>query len=543
MTHNNFRAALLVSAASLVLSGCGGANDVASPGNGGVVINNPPPTATPTPTPTPAAGITPAGGCPTIADSQGLTDAGTITGPTGTWRVCSLPRTVRASITLPKVAGLLYQIPARVDVGCDGGFTAPTAGAPFTSTTANCATPLTSDTGVVLTIEPGVTLFGGSGASWLAINRGNRINAVGTATRPIIFTSRDNVLGLNSDASSGQWGGVVLLGRAPITDCNFGSIASNNCERDTEGATDPSRYGGTDSAYNAGRISYAQIRYSGFVLSANNELQSLTAQGVGTGTVMDHIHSHNSSDDALEFFGGSPRLKYLVATGAEDDNLDTDVGSKARFQYVVAIQRPGIGDAMIEADSDNSNDENIPRQNTMLANFTFNYRSVDGNSDGAAILLRGKTDYTMLNGVMTSPTNECLRISTTETATRGPNSALDEAGPPVFRSVNFECKTGAPYLAGTGVTVAQIQAAFGSGTNGNLDTFVSSLVNLYINGANETARPAVNPATFDPFFDATTFVGAVQNAANDWTAGWTCNSGTANFTGSTSGECLSLPTY
>ncbi len=542
MTHSSFRGALLLSAASLALSGCGGANDIASPGNGGVVINNPPPTPTPTPPPAPTT-ITPAGGCPTIADSQGLTDAGTISGPTGTWRVCSLPRTIRASITLPKVTGLLYQIPARVDVGCDGGFTRPTSSAPFTSTTASCTTPLTNDTNVVLTIEPGVTLFGGSGASWLAVNRGNRINAVGTVTRPIVFTSRDNVLGLNSDASSGQWGGVVLLGRAPITDCNFGSVASNNCERDTEGATDPSRYGGTDSTYNAGRISYAQIRYSGFVLSANNELQSLTAEGVGTGTVMDHIHSHNSSDDALEFFGGSPRAKFLVLVGAEDDNLDTDTGAKARFQHVIAIQRPGIGDAMIEADSDNSNDENIPRQNTMVANFTFNYRSIDGNSDGASILLRGKTDYTMLNGVMSSVTNECLRISTTDTATRAANPALDEAGPPVFRSVNFECKTGAPYLAGSGVTVDQIRAAFGPGTNNNLDSFVSSLVNLYINGPNETARPAVDAKAFDPFFDTTTYVGAVQNAANDWTQGWTCNSGTASFSMSTTGECLSLPTY
>ena len=542
MTHSSFRAALCLSAASLALSGCGGANDVASPGNGGVVINNPPPTPTPTPPPTPAT-ITPAGGCPTIADAQGLTDAGTISGPTGTWRVCSLPRTIRTSITLPKITGLLYQIPARVDVGCDGGFTRPTTAAPFTSTTANCTTPLTNDTNVVLTIEPGVILYGGAGASWLAVNRGNQINAVGTATRPIVFTSRDNVLGLNSDASSGQWGGVVLLGRAPTTDCNFGSIASNNCERDTEGATDPGRYGGTDNAYNAGRISFAQIRYSGFVLSGNSELQSLTTGGIGTGTVLNNIHSHNSSDDAIEFFGGSPRAKFLVMTGAEDDNLDTDTGAKGRFQHVIAIQRPGIGDAMIEADSDNSNDENVPRQNTFTANFTFNYRSIDGNSDGAAILLRGKTDYTMLNGVMTSPTNECLRISTADTATRAANPALDEAGPPVFRSVNFECKGGAPYLAGTGVTVADIASVFGSGTNGNLDSFVSSLVSLYINGPNETARPAVDPKTFDAFFDTTTYVGAVQNAANDWTVGWTCNSGTASFRNSTSGECLSLPTY
>ncbi|HBQ91672.1 MAG TPA: hypothetical protein DD795_01515, partial [Erythrobacter sp.] len=66
------------------------------------------------------------------------------------------------------------------------------------------------------TIEPGVILFS-SGSGWLNVNRGNTINANGTAARPIIFTSRDNVQGLNTANSSGQWGGVVLSGRAPVT--------------------------------------------------------------------------------------------------------------------------------------------------------------------------------------------------------------------------------------------------------------------------------------------------------------------------------------
>ena len=127
----NIHGLLLVGCSALALAGCG-PSDIASPGTGGdVVINNPAPTPTPTPTSSGGATVTPAAGCPTIADPQGLTDAGTITGPTGTWRVCSLPKLIRSSSTLPKLPGLLYQLPGRVDVGCDGGFTAPTAS--FTS--------------------------------------------------------------------------------------------------------------------------------------------------------------------------------------------------------------------------------------------------------------------------------------------------------------------------------------------------------------------------------------------------------------------------
>src|SRR5690606_9871053 len=118
----------------LALSACG-PEDIASPGSGGnITINNPAPAPTPAPTPAPGPSlVTPAGGCPTIADPQGLTDAGTITGPTGEWRVCTLPSVVRVSSTLPRVPGLLYQMNGRVNVGCDGGFSAPSAGAPYTS--------------------------------------------------------------------------------------------------------------------------------------------------------------------------------------------------------------------------------------------------------------------------------------------------------------------------------------------------------------------------------------------------------------------------
>ncbi len=199
---------------------------------------------------------------------------------------------------------------------------------------------LTADSAVTLTIQPGVVLFANSGPSWVNINRGNKINAVGTATAPIVFTSRDNVLGLNTDSSSGQWGGVVLSGRAQVTDCAApaatpGTVA---CERQTEGAVDPALYGGANNLDNSGTMSYVQIRYSGYILSSNVELQSLTTEGVGEGTKIDHIMAFNSSDDGAEFFGGHVGLKYYISVGAEDDNLDTDTGIKG--QLPVRDRRP-----------------------------------------------------------------------------------------------------------------------------------------------------------------------------------------------------------
>jgi hypothetical protein len=529
----NIHGLLLVGCSAIALAGCG-PSDIASPGSGGnVTINNPTPAPTPTPTPTGGALVTPAGGCPTIADPQGLTDGGTISGPTGTWRVCTLPSLLRVSSTLPKVAGVLYELNGRVNVGCDGGFAAPTTGAPYTSTTQGCTTPLTADTNVTLTIAAGAILYGKTGQSWLAVNRGNKIQAAGSATQPIVFTSRDNVQGLNDDNSQGQWGGVVLLGRGVVTGpCAAGSVGASTCERDTEGAADLARYGGADNAYNAGRMSYVQIRYSGFVLGSNSELQSLTLEGVGTGTTIDHFQSHNSSDDGTEIFGGAVNVKYYIAAGADDDSLDVDNGAQANVQYALLLQRPAKGDALFEIDS-NNNEADTPRTKLAVANFTALQPQTspdnEGSGDLAASLFRGNSDTTLINGIIATPNNECIRL----------NGSGATPATLVARSVVLQCNA-TKYLGSGTYNAAQVAAQFGSGANNNSDAFTPTLVSLFINGANETGVTATDPKATSAFFDTTAYIGAVRNSTDTWYSGWTCN---ATFTFTTGGTaCTSLPT-
>jgi hypothetical protein len=508
--------------ALLATGGCGAGDAQQTP----TPTPSPTPSPTPGPTPTPATRVpaTPAAACPKIADPQGLLDGGTITGPTGTYRVCALPALLTVSIRLPRVAGTLYELPGRVDVGRDGG---PKATA--------------SDTNVVLTIDPGVVLFG-LGAAWLAVNRGNRIEAVGTATAPIIFTSRENILGLNLEDSSGQWGGVVLMGRAPISDCAVAGATpgTESCQAQTEGAVDPARYGGGTPTDSSGRLSYVQIRYSGFVLSANQELQALTTEGIGSGTVLDHIMSFNSSDDGVELFGGRVNLKYLVAVGAEDDSFDTDSGVKANVQYLIAVQRQGFGDSIVEADSDDAAFPQVPRQRTIVANFTFVQRNANAAFNRAALLLRGGTDYVLANGILVSPNNPCLRINGAQTADARVDPAIDEAGAPLFRAVQMQCGT-PRYIGSNGVPDALVALLFGNGANNNDDAFVPTLSGVFVNGANEAAIPAFDAKGFGSFFDTTSYIGAVRNAADRWYAGWTCNSAAADFGSDNSGACTSLP--
>ncbi|MDB5686014.1 MAG: hypothetical protein JWR77_603, partial [Rhizorhabdus sp.] len=285
---------------------------------------------------------------------------------------------------------------------------------------------------------------------------------------------------------------------------------------------------------NSGTLQYVQIRYSGFAIAPGNELQGLTLGGVGSGTTLDHIQIHNSSDDGIEIFGGRANLKYLVMTGADDDALDTDLGYKGFIQFVIAAQRDGSnGDSMIEADS-NGNEDALPRQNTRLANFTFVQRStVQG---GNVMLLRGGTDYTMVNGVVTG-TGACLDIDETgTTTTRATNTALDDVGPPVFNSVVLACAS--PFRADG--NEAAVQTIFGAGTNNN-SAFTSSLTSVFINGANERGVTPFNASTLGAFLVATTYIGAVRDSTDTWYAGWACNSTTASF-GSTSAACTAIPT-
>jgi hypothetical protein len=326
-----------------------------------------------------------------------------------------------------------------------------------------------------------------------------------------------------------------------------------NCERQTEGAVDPALYGGATADDNSGEMRYVQIRYSGYVLSANTELQALTTEGTGSGTRLSYIQSFNSSDDGAEFFGGRVSMKYFISVGAEDDNLDTDTGIKANFQYVIVAQRAGSGaDTIIEADSDNSVDGDNPRQNTIVSNMTALQR-VAPAAGQAAILLRGGTDYTVVNSLVTSnPAVPCLRISRTQTASATQSTTIDEVGAPVFRSVLLQCDA-VKYIGSNSVTAAQVQTIFGAGSNGNSDTYLPTLTGTFVNGTTETAvtpfdQSTLNGFTFNgivvtptAFFDRTTYIGAVRDATDTWFRTWTCNSSTADFGTGNTGLCTSLP--
>src|SRR5690606_11208370 len=141
--------------------------------------------------------------------------------------------------------------------------------------------------GVTLTIEAGTIIKGAEGqetlASALVVDQGGKLMAEGTPSKPIIFTSVLDQIAQGETASSldnsstGLWGGVIVLGKAPIS--VNGDIGTAQIEGIPADAS-YGQYGGTDVADNSGVLKYISIRHGGITIGQDNEINGLTLGGV-----------------------------------------------------------------------------------------------------------------------------------------------------------------------------------------------------------------------------------------------------------------------
>jgi hypothetical protein len=184
--------------------------------------------------------------------------------------------------------------------------------------------------GATLTIEAGTIIKGqagtGANATALIIARGSKINAVGTASSPIIFTSvadeiqPGQIQSPNLDPTlNGLWGGIIVLGNAPI------SADAESVQIEGIPASDPNGlYGGTNATDNSGMIKFVSIRHGGANIGEGNEINGLTLGGVGSGTVIENIEVVANQDDGIEFFGGTVNVTNALVWNSGDDAIDTD---------------------------------------------------------------------------------------------------------------------------------------------------------------------------------------------------------------------------
>lgn len=371
-----------------------------------------------------------------------------------------------------------------------------------------------------LTIMPGTTIVGDTtNKGSLIITRGAKMNAIGTATCPIVFTSSRQ----EGRRKRGDWGGVILLGKSslntPTGEANIEGIPPN-----------PNTiYGGglnPDVHDNSGTLKYVRIEFAGVALSPNNEINGLTFGAIGDGTTIDYIQVSYANDDSYEWFGGTVNCKHIIAFRGIDDDFDTDNGFSGKVQFGMGLRDPKVADISgskaFESDNDATGSSNLPQTKAIFCNIT-----ATGGKDTtknslfvAGVHIRRNSHMYLYNSiVMGYPEGLLIDAMSTE------NNVLADT----LVADNFiTCTDASKYVVTTpfNASVQNLLLSANTYYPGNKKVKLTDPYTLTAPdyrpkhtspalGASDFGHSALN----DPFFDVVPYVGAFDET-NDWTAGW-----------------------
>lgn len=403
----------------------------------------------------------------------------------------------------------------------------------------------------VLTIQPGTVIIGDKATKGtLIVQRGSKLIAEGTATEPIVFTSGEGI----GSRSPGDWGGVVICGRAPN---NLTGIA------ELEGGY-KGFHGGTVADDNSGSLKYVRIEYAGIPLNPNQEINSLTMGSVGSGTKIEYIMASFGLDDSFEWFGGTVNGKYLIAYKGTDDDFDMDNGYSGTLQFGLGYRDGNLADVSgsngFEIDNDAAGSNLTPFTSATIANFSIigakgtSSDYLDANFQNGAQLRRNakvKVYNTFITGYPAGLYIDSQRGAAKTNAANGElivknvviagtsgwgttgftslNSGLYGFGVPVVNDEQIARNNASGAVAASPIQIGGVSAsAWFAAIAGNKT--LTSTANTGISSALWSARPTLTltAGTSEsligtalpslPNTDATDFVGAFK--ATDWTAGW-----------------------
>jgi hypothetical protein len=186
----------------------------------------------------------------------------------------------------------------------------------------------------VLTIPEGTTLAGVTPNSFMVVEPGAQLIAVGTQAEPIVFTSKKDVDGNSQDNAAGEWGGLVLAGNAYT---HYG-VAKYEADESVEFGCDDDTVPCVNDQ-SSGHLEYVVIKHSGYEVEKDKELNGLSLAGVGSGTILNHIAIIGGLDDGLEIWGGRADIDGLYVYNAQDDSVDTDLGYRGTISNVLVVQK------------------------------------------------------------------------------------------------------------------------------------------------------------------------------------------------------------
>lgn len=373
------------------------------------------------------------------------------------------------------------------------------------------------ENGTNLRIEPGTRIYGRPGAA-LVITRGATLHARGTPDAPIVFS------GVNPPGTRhrGDWGGVVLLGGAPV---NVAGAAIEGMPADDPRGV----FGGDDPDWSCGVLEYVRIEFAGYEVYANNELNGLTLGGCGANTVVRNVQVHMALDDGVEVFGGTVDLRNILITRPGDDALDWDLGWRGRAQFI-AVQLNRQGDNGFEGDNLGADHNALPRSAPVFHNVTL-IGSGDRNAAQRAMTLREGTAGRFNNLLIGDFALEAIDIRDPVTAALAAQNELAFAGVLFFNNGpdgnnGFADETGTRDDDG-GFVEAGFFRLHAVGVRTGIDPLLPptrhslagpDLVPL----SASAAADGVARAPQDEFWDeGARYLGAFAPGEQAWTRGWT----------------------
>ena len=379
--------------------------------------------------------------------------------------------------------------------------------------------------GATLTIEPGTQIRGEQGAV-LVITRGAKIMAEGTKEKPIVFTTAQAA----GEKTPGYWGGLLVLGAAPININKLSTPASDEATFEAFTSAIPDgKFGGTDPDDSSGVLKYVRIEFAGFNFVADREFNNLTLAGVGRRTVVDYVQVHGGSDDGIELFGGTVDVRHIVSSQNQDDGFDTDNGWSGRAQFVIVqnvSHPPTLPEASNGYESDNhgtaASYDALPRTSPTVYNATLiGDHGYAGVASYAAVFRRGTSGHYANHIWYGFPKGIELRDTATKAQLDG--GSLDIRSSILFGNDADATNLPAPQSSGDILERDYITADRGNIINVDPELPAEALSKTAPSFKPAAGSPALTggtPPPSDGFFDPTaTFIGAI--GPDDWTAGWT----------------------
>lgn len=361
---------------------------------------------------------------------------------------------------------------------------------------------VTVESGATLTIEKGTEIFAAdvSTPTFISVLRGAKIHAEGTASEPIVLSSIVKITEPNR-IGRGLWGGIILNGNA-----------TTNAGANVEGEGGSGLYGDGGSPSEAkqtessGTLKYVRVEYAGRLLTTDDELNSFSFNGVGSGTTLEYLQSYYGQDDGFEWFGGAANIKYAISTASGDDSFDWTHGWSGYGQFLIAVQDPETSNNRgIEADNNSDNNTVAPISFPKLANVTLIGGGANAGGENEGIRFRVGTKGYLFNSIVSGFGQAGITVRDEATLSGISSGDLQ------VRNSYFVNNLGGDFSQGAEPFEA---AEYKNATSGvDLNGFVGT-------GSSDFNVTSWNETFGTDFFEDAPFAGAASPDNEWWKGGW-----------------------